>query len=176
VLEHDAPPLASVAPAIDSGAGGGDRSGAGSRSQRRARPSADALAQALATTTAAAIAPRRDNPYRGLAAFGADDRALFFGRGADVGAIVDRLRSEQAVIVVGDSGVGKSSLVRAGVLPAIVAGGLGGEREWRAVTLRPGSRSAGAARAGLAVDDLAHRAGGRAPGHGLALFSIRPRS
>ena len=173
VLEHDAPPLASVAPAIDAAlAAVIDRALARDPAARPA--SADALAQALATTTATAIAPRRDNPYRGLAAFGADDRALFFGRGADVGAIVDRLRSEQAVIVVGDSGVGKSSLVRAGVLPAIVAGGLGGEREWRAVMLRPGADPLAAARVALGVDDgdLAALSAALAPavGHGLALF------
>ncbi len=41
-------------------------------------------------------------------------------------AILDRLRAGPVVLVAGDSGVGKSSLCRAGVLPAVAAGGLGG--------------------------------------------------
>src|SRR5262249_33306974 len=59
------------------------------------------------------------NPYRGLAAFDAEHRALFFGRGAEMLAVVERLRSESFGLVAGDSGVGKSSLCAAGVLPAL---------------------------------------------------------
>ena len=117
-----------------------------------ARPaSADALAQALSASTAASPA-QLGNPYRGLAAFAADDRAWFFGRGADVAAVVDRLRAEPAVVVVGDSGVGKSSLLHAGVAPAIEAGELGGARRWRAVAVRPGSDPLAAAARALADD------------------------
>src|SRR6185436_2559248 len=57
------------------------------------------------------------NPYRGLLAFEAEHRALFFGRGPEIRAILERLRSEPMVLIAGDSGVGKSSLCRAGVLP-----------------------------------------------------------
>jgi serine/threonine protein kinase/formylglycine-generating enzyme required for sulfatase activity len=78
------------------------------------------------------------NPYRGLAPFEAEQRALFFGRGAEVAAIVDRLRSEPLVMIAGDSGIGKSSLCRAGVLPAIEAGALGDRRAWVARTITPG--------------------------------------
>ena len=61
-----------------------------------------------------------DSPYRGLLAFQAEQRALFFGRNQDIGAIVDRLRRDSFVVVAGDSGVGKSSLCRAGVLPTFI--------------------------------------------------------
>jgi len=171
VVDGDAPPLASVAPGVDPAlAAVIDRALARDAAARPA--SADAMALALATASDGATPARVDNPYRGLAAFGAEDRALFFGRGADVGAIVDRLRSEQAVIVVGDSGVGKSSLVRAGVLPAIAAGGLGGERAWATATMRPGADPLAAAAAVLDGDGgfEARLAAATAGGGGLVLF------
>src|SRR5262249_40382541 len=59
------------------------------------------------------------NPYRGLLAFDAEHRALFFGRSAEIRAVIERLCTESFVLVTGDSGVGKSSLCRAGVLPRV---------------------------------------------------------
>ena len=59
------------------------------------------------------------NPYRGLLSFDAEHQSLFFGRDSEARAIVDRLRAEAIVVVAGDSGVGKSSLCRAGVLPRL---------------------------------------------------------
>ena len=67
------------------------------------------------------------NPYRGIAPFEAEDRALFFGRTREAGAVIDRLRGERFVVVAGDAGVGKSSLVRAGVLPRVREGALGAD-------------------------------------------------
>ena len=64
-------------------------------------------------------------PYPGLRAFDAADASVFWGRGGEVRAVVDRLRAEPWVVVSGDSGVGKTSLVRAGILPAIEGGALG---------------------------------------------------
>ncbi len=80
------------------------------------------------------------NPYRGLAAFEAEHRDLFFGRSLEARAILDRLRSEPFVLVAGDSGVGKSSLCRAGVLPAVAEGSLGEGGTWSIVRLVPGRR------------------------------------
>lgn len=77
------------------------------------------------------------NPYRGLHTFEAEHRALFFGRLAEIGTLLERLRTEAMVIVAGDSGVGKSSLCRAGVLPAIEDGALG-KRTWSSVRFVPG--------------------------------------
>jgi DNA-binding SARP family transcriptional activator len=57
-------------------------------------------------------------PYRALVAYQPDDAGFFFGRSAEIAAVVDRARTGP-VTVVGPSGSGKSSLVRAGVLPAL---------------------------------------------------------
>lgn len=79
-----------------------------------------------------------DNPYRGLRAFEAEHRDLFFGRGAELRAVLDRLRSDAFVLVAGDSGVGKSSLCRAGVCPSVVEGALDPKRRWSYTTMTPG--------------------------------------
>ena len=53
-------------------------------------------------------------PYRGLSPYGLDDAEVFFGREAGVASCTERLQREGVVVVVGPSGSGKSSLVRAG--------------------------------------------------------------
>ncbi len=69
--------------------------------------------------------PRSDRPpYVGLRTFTQDDADRFFGRDAEVQALVRRLVSHGIVAVVGPSGVGKSSLVRAGLLPALARGAI----------------------------------------------------
>jgi formylglycine-generating enzyme required for sulfatase activity len=98
-----------------------------------------------------------ENPYRGLRPFESSHRGVFFGRGLEVGAIVERLRTESVVVVAGDSGVGKSSLCRAGVVPAVLDGALGAGRTWRAVTLVPGRRPLAALAAALDDPELAGR-------------------
>lgn len=98
-----------------------------------ARPgSADEVAHRIERILSGAPALPEGNPYPGLAPFGEAHRAVFYGRGTDVSAVVDRLRSDAVVVVAGDSGTGKSSLCRAGVVPAVVAGGLGDRRTWTA--------------------------------------------
>ncbi len=67
-------------------------------------------------------------PYRGLLPYDADDADSFFGRETDVAACLRRLRDVGVLAVVGPSGIGKSSLVRAGVVPALVRGG--DRRSW----------------------------------------------
>lgn len=89
----------------------------------------------------------RDNPYRGLRPFEANDSALFFGRGAEAAEVLERLRGEPLVLVAGDSGVGKSSLCRAGVLARVLDASWAGSartvegtepRRFQAVTMFPG--------------------------------------
>jgi DNA-binding SARP family transcriptional activator/energy-coupling factor transporter ATP-binding protein EcfA2 len=63
-------------------------------------------------------------PYKGLATFEAADAANFFGRERLVAELVARLAEARMLAVVGPSGSGKSSLVRAGLVPALVAGAL----------------------------------------------------
>ncbi|MGK3971534.1 protein kinase [Sorangium sp. So ce118] len=89
------------------------------------------------------------NPYRGLRPFEAEHRALFFGREGDIRAVLDRLRAEPLVVVAGDSGVGKSSLCRAGVLPRVVEGALGEGRAFQVLSLVPGRRPLAALAAAL---------------------------
>jgi len=59
------------------------------------------------------------NPYPGLAAFTERQAGVFFGRDEDIRRVVDRLIEQRQVCLVGRSGTGKSSLVAAGVLPAL---------------------------------------------------------
>ncbi|HRI66850.1 MAG TPA: protein kinase, partial [Polyangium sp.] len=74
------------------------------------------------------------NPYTGLSAFQERDAAFFFGREALVEHIVLRLIDQPLLALVGSSGAGKSSLARAGVIPALVRGG----DAWEAFVVRPG--------------------------------------
>jgi serine/threonine protein kinase/WD40 repeat protein len=83
-----------------------------------------------------------NNPYKGLLAFQTSDAMQFFGREAMVAHLLDRLGSQQAaafLAVVGASGSGKSSLVRAGLIPALWAGRLTGSANWYFVDLMPGT-------------------------------------
>ncbi len=64
--------------------------------------------------------------------------------------MIDRLRSDPLVLVAGDSGVGKSSLCRAGVLPHVEENALGDGRAWSVVSLVPGRRPLAALAAALA--------------------------
>ena len=62
------------------------------------------------------------NPFPGLRPFQADDNSLFFGREDQVKALLSRLGRQRFLGVMGTSGSGKSSLVRAGLLPAFDGG------------------------------------------------------
>ncbi|MGH9665969.1 MAG: hypothetical protein ACRD9L_16205, partial [Bryobacteraceae bacterium] len=64
------------------------------------------------------------NPYPGLRPFEPEEAHLFFGRDQQVLDLVDRLKRKRFVAVLGLSGAGKSSLVRAGLLPALRRGRL----------------------------------------------------
>ncbi len=80
------------------------------------------------------------NPYKGLRAFGEADAADFSGRDRLVDQMLDVLGAESRTLtVVGPSGSGKSSAVRAGLLPAIRAGRLPGSESWFVATMIPGS-------------------------------------
>ncbi|MCW5803603.1 MAG: serine/threonine-protein kinase PknK, partial [Deltaproteobacteria bacterium] len=120
--------------------------------------SADALLIALEESAAPVVAKDvpAGNPYRGLAAFESAHGSLFFGRRGEIRELVDRVESEPLVVVGGDSGTGKSSLCRAGVLPWLEEHG-----RWSRVDVVPGRRpvhaltAALAAWSGLAEDELA---------------------
>ncbi len=75
-----------------------------------------------------------DNPFTGLAAFQKADADRFFGRTRAITSVVAQVQSQPLVTLVGPSGSGKSSLVRAGVIPALERAGEG----WHALVVRPG--------------------------------------
>lgn len=79
------------------------------------------------------------NPFPGLRAFEADEEHLFFGREAQIDELLAHLRRRRFVAVIGASGSGKSSLVRAGLLPALHGGFMAaaGSR-WYIAVMRPG--------------------------------------
>lgn len=77
-------------------------------------------------------------PYRGLARFGPGDRELFFGREQLVAQLAERVRSHRLVAVVGASGSGKSSLLRAGLVPALRREDSPGRRPAAVRILAPG--------------------------------------
>jgi WD40 repeat protein/transcriptional regulator with XRE-family HTH domain len=84
------------------------------------------------------------NPYKGLRAFQEADAPDFFGREALSSRLLARLAetSELArfLALVGPSGSGKSSAIRAGLLPAIRAGALPGSARWPIAQIVPGAQ------------------------------------
>jgi WD40 repeat protein/DNA-binding SARP family transcriptional activator/class 3 adenylate cyclase/energy-coupling factor transporter ATP-binding protein EcfA2 len=103
--------------------------------QRRAQ-----LAGRQAQFQAQAVASLAGCPYKGLARFEAADADNFFGRERLVAELLARVPETSLVAVVGPSGSGKSSLLRAGLLPALAGGVLEGTEPWRTVALCPGTR------------------------------------
>lgn len=82
-----------------------------------------------------------ENPYPGLRAFEREEQHLFFGRDQQIAELAARLERNRFVAVVGVSGGGKSSLVRAGLIPALERGGIGAAgARWRMVVTRPAGR------------------------------------
>ena len=103
-------------------------------------------AQVLAAAEGAGLRPGpvTGSPYRGLAVFGEQDAGWFFGREAAAIALLDRMSRLLAgvglLVVSGASGAGKSSLLRAGVLPRIREDGLAaapGAASWPCVLFTP---------------------------------------
>ncbi len=139
ITSTDAPPVRTRQPIIDERfAQLIDRCLRRNASERFA--SAEDLLEALERLTPgnASVAIPEGNPYRGLLPFEAEHRALFFGRQQEVGMLLDWLRSDSFVLIVADSGAGKSSLCRAGVLPLVSEGALGGNRRWLTLSIVPG--------------------------------------
>ncbi|MFE9889834.1 hypothetical protein [Streptomyces scopuliridis] len=85
--------------------------------------------------------PVPDCPYPGLAAFGQEHERWFFGREALVAELTDRLDrrldSGRLQAVVAPSGAGKSSLLRAGLLPHLDRAALPGSDRWPKLLLTP---------------------------------------
>jgi serine/threonine protein kinase len=85
-----------------------------------------------------------ENPYKGLRPFESADFRDFFGRERLVKRLIQRLsetgNSTRFLAVIGPSGSGKSSLVKAGLIPAVWRGELAGSEKWFVVEMVPGAR------------------------------------
>ena len=90
-------------------------------------------------TTMSPALPHWGNPFPGLRPFEEEDAHLFFGRETQVRELLARMADERFLAVVGMSGSGKSSLVRAGLIPALRRGRLAdtGVR-WKVAVMQPG--------------------------------------
>lgn len=79
------------------------------------------------------------NPYVGLRPFEMDESLLFFGRNEQTMELLQRLHQHHFVAVVGSSGCGKSSLLRAGLIPSLKAGYLVDDSDhWFIAIMKPG--------------------------------------
>jgi WD40 repeat protein/serine/threonine protein kinase len=108
--------------------------------RQKERPTAEHVVRSLTSL----LTPQRGaqvasgferSPYRGLMAFRLEHAALFFGREAEIDALVERSRVSPVLPVVGPSGAGKSSLVQAGLVPRLLEQG-----DWLLMPIRPGKR------------------------------------
>ena len=104
------------------------------------------------------------NPFPGLRPFETEEYRLFFGREGQSDALIERLKRSRFLAVVGTSGSGKSSLVRAGLLPALRGGMMAGAGAgWRIAVMRPGHDPLGNLARVLAGDGVLAEAGGGLP-------------
>jgi serine/threonine protein kinase/WD40 repeat protein len=123
------------------------------RAQEMQLAQADPAGVAAETTSISVALPVLANPYKGLRAFTAADRSDFFGRESLLARLMERLKlpdtpgspdvspgAGRFLAIIGPSGSGKSSLVRAGLVPALWEGQLPGSERWFVVELTPGTR------------------------------------
>lgn len=86
-----------------------------------------------------------ESPFPGLRPFKFAESNLFFGRDGQIGKLISKLAATRFLAVVGTSGSGKSSLVQAGLLPALRGGVMGSAgSKWRFAILRPANDPIGA--------------------------------
>ncbi|MEH1122842.1 ATP-binding protein [Micromonospora sp. CPCC 206061] len=101
---------------------------------------------ALPSTVDVPPDPLAASPFPGLASFQPEDEEWFFGRDRSTAELLARLAEQVTggapLVVTGASGVGKSSLVRAGLLPAVARGGLpvAGSQSWPWLLMTPGAK------------------------------------
>lgn len=100
--------------------------------------------QTDSTSGISILLPEPENPYKGLRAFQTADVRDFFGREALTRKLIKRLSdtgsSGRFLAVVGPSGSGKSSLIKAGLVPALWRGEIKRSEKWFVVDMLPGAR------------------------------------
>ncbi|MBL4687536.1 MAG: protein kinase, partial [Nannocystaceae bacterium] len=102
----------------------------------RARPTANEVREVLAELQGASgPASAEESPFRGLLPFASRHARMFFGRGAETAAFIERARHHGVLPIIGPSGSGKTSFVQAGVIPRLREQG-----DWVVLRMRPGSR------------------------------------
>ena len=109
------------------------------------------------TTTPADGSAFPPSPFVGLRPFDSDEALLFFGRREQTVELLQQLHHTHFIAVVGSSGCGKSSLVRAGLIPKLKAGFLVEDLDqWRVAVMKPSDgpvRNLAAALLGAVSDD-----------------------
>ncbi|MBE2198745.1 MAG: protein kinase [Anaerolinea sp.] len=93
--------------------------------------------------TANWLLPAPANPYKGLRPFASADARSYFGRETLIRRVLARLNAAAAnrfLAIVGPSGSGKSSLMHAGLIPALVRGEVAGSERWFIAQMTPGKR------------------------------------
>jgi WD40 repeat protein/energy-coupling factor transporter ATP-binding protein EcfA2 len=76
-------------------------------------------------------------PYRGLEKFGPEDAPWFFGRESETQQLIEKLKKEDFIAILGASGSGKSSVALAGLVPAVQQGNIPGSDRWPVCILTP---------------------------------------
>ncbi|MBK9072580.1 MAG: protein kinase [Myxococcales bacterium] len=92
-----------------------------------------AVLESLSPRRMSAVIDAEASPYPGIGTFQEEDSARFFGRDREIAHAVARLQETPMLVITAPSGVGKSSFLRAGVMPALKALG-----PWEAFIVRPG--------------------------------------
>jgi serine/threonine protein kinase/formylglycine-generating enzyme required for sulfatase activity len=144
VRQRNAPSLAALAPELDSGlAEIVDRCLKRKPAERFESGNAVRSALAAISRNQESGSLPEGNPYRGLRTFESEHSGLFFGRDSETRMILERFNQDPFVLVVGDSGIGKSSLCKAAVMPRLRAG-KAENRTWTSISMIPGRRPAAA--------------------------------
>jgi hypothetical protein len=90
------------------------------------------------------IVPSNEAPFIGLKTFDTEQAHLFFGRDREIAELLEKIDEAPFLTMIGDSGSGKSSLLRAGLIPSLRSGTHTGaaadNTSWQVAVLRPGSK------------------------------------